>query len=406
MKRLMFVVLLLSSAVAYSQQNRYILIQAGPQQPFYVRMGDRSFSSSAFGHLVIPKLSDSTYILYVGFPRNQVPEQEFSISLNGKDRGFDLKVENTNHLVLFDWQKAELIKSRNPPVPAQEVSYTIQRRTDSYAVLMAGVVNDSLVLVSIQKPDQPEAVSSVSKASTDTTLSPESSEPASTVAIAADNTTSSRIETEKPEPILKDTLAIDQKPAETVPSSTVVDNSNKMPNPVTIRLYSERTGPEEKKLIFIDGAGSKADTIDVTIAKDFEIQADSTPVAGLVKEPLYRPKELSKSVKDSATSSIVLMNSDCTRVASELDVDKLRVLLLKEKEDDDRTFVAKKVFRTRCFTTKQVLALTELFSSEASKYMFLDAAYPFVSDSGNFKSLISLFSDPYYINRFKALVRM
>lgn len=503
---MMIVVLLLSGAVAFSQQNRFIFIQAGPQQPFYVRMGERSFSSSAFGHLVIPKLSDSTYKIYIGFPRNQVPEQEFSVTLNGKDRGFDLRMENTNQLVLFDWQKADLIRSTNPPAPTQEVSYKIKRRTDSYALLMAGVVNDSLVLVSIQEPEAPLVKSNTAKPALDSNNAvgqPVIKDPNPTNPVAANPNQQAT------EP--NDTIS-NKNTTATVPSSVVSDD-DKTPLPVTIRLYSEKTGPEEKQLVFIDGAGARADTINVVIFKEFETIVDSPPLRqekeavdevakaeknasisqgkkdtlvessngkdavstepgiqramrdssgiempasekanldtvkresrndstgnkdmtesiketnvlkdsmggkgenqGIMKdtiiaqkEPLYRPRDPVQPGKDSTANSIVLMNSDCTRFASELDVDKLRVLLIKEKEDDDRTFIAKKVFRTRCFTTRQIKGLTELFTGEASKYMFLDAAYPFVSDSGNFKTLIGLFSDPYYINRFKALVRM
>lgn len=103
---------------------------------------------------------------------------------------------------------------------------------------------------------------------------------------------------------------------------------------------------------------------------------------------------------------IQLNNSDCRNFATEIDVDKLRIKMLSESNLDERIVLAKKVFRTKCFTTKQVKALTELFVNDKTRYGFFDAAYPFVSDAENFKGLVELLTDEYYINRFKVMVRM
>jgi hypothetical protein len=80
--------------------------------------------------------------------------------------------------------------------------------------------------------------------------------------------------------------------------------------------------------------------------------------------------------------------------------------MLTESNLDERIQIARKFFRTKCVTTRQVRALTELFVNDKTRYAFFDAAYPFVSDSSNFKSLIDLLNEEYYINRFKAMVRM
>jgi hypothetical protein len=47
-----------------------------------------------------------------------------------------------------------------------------------------------------------------------------------------------------------------------------------------------------------------------------------------------------------------------------------------------------------------------MFRTDEGKYKLFDAAYPFVSDTNNFKDLAGLLSEEYYINRFKAMVRM
>lgn len=104
-------------------------------------------------------------------------------------------------------------------------------------------------------------------------------------------------------------------------------------------------------------------------------------------------------------SKPVATNSDCREFASDSDVDKLRSRMLGEKDADGQIVEARKVFRTKCFTTKQVLSLSTLFRTDEGKYRLFDAAYPFVSDTGNFKELVAVLTEEYYINRFKAMVR-
>lgn len=76
-----------------------------------------------------------------------------------------------------------------------------------------------------------------------------------------------------------------------------------------------------------------------------------------------------------------------------------------ENGDDDMVAAARKVFKTKCFTTEQVKNLAVLFLKDEGRYKFFDAAYPFVSDSYNFPELEHQLSDEYFITRFKAMVR-
>jgi hypothetical protein len=66
---------------------------------------------------------------------------------------------------------------------------------------------------------------------------------------------------------------------------------------------------------------------------------------------------------------------------------------------------AKKVLKAKCFTTDQIKNLGVLFLTDEGKYKFFDLAYPFVSDSYNFKSLELQLKEAYYIERFKAMIR-
>ncbi len=75
-----------------------------------------------------------------------------------------------------------------------------------------------------------------------------------------------------------------------------------------------------------------------------------------------------------------------------------------ENSNEDMIKVAKKSFKSKCFTTDYIKNLSALFLNDDAKYNFFDAAYPFVSDSGFFYTLENLLSDAYYINRFKAMI--
>jgi len=123
-----------------AQQDFYIFIQEPSHQPFYVRMGEESHSSSAEGHIILSKLKDSVYNLYIGFPKIR-GENLFNIPINKKDHGYELQNVNGRRQ-LFDLQTFQMII---PVASTQSDGQTI-RKTDSYSELMAGVVDDSAVL--------------------------------------------------------------------------------------------------------------------------------------------------------------------------------------------------------------------------------------------------------------------
>ena len=108
----------------------------------------------------------------------------------------------------------------------------------------------------------------------------------------------------------------------------------------------------------------------------------------------------------SQQKKLVLLNSDCKAIAWDNDVDKLRIKMLGEKDVDNKITLARKIFKTKCFSASQIKGLTELFVTDQDKYKFLDAAYPFVVDTDNFKQLSYLLSDDYYVKRFRTMVRL
>jgi hypothetical protein len=239
-----------------------------------------------------------------------------------------------------------------------------------------------------------------------------------------------------------DTVA--RAPVRSMPDSnvTVVQPRKESPE---IKLLRDLTTPANRELVFTDRHENAAlDTIRIFIPVDTSLRAEQKAI----DSPLWRPREnetanderkeagsvkkdsagvisprsmdkdsgavaANKAPADSTRKSepapekkVVIINSDCKQFASESDVDKLRIRMLGESNLDERIAIARKVFRTKCFTARQIRALSELFVNDKTRYSFFDAAYPFVSDTDNFKGLIDLLTDEYYIGRFRAMVRM
>jgi hypothetical protein len=66
---------------------------------------------------------------------------------------------------------------------------------------------------------------------------------------------------------------------------------------------------------------------------------------------------------------------------------------------------ARTAFESKCYSTKQVKYLGMLFLSERSRYNFLALAKPFVFDPENFPSLLSQFTEPDIIQKFRVLIK-
>ena len=121
-----------------------------------------------------------------------------------------------------------------------------------------------------------------------------------------------------------------------------------------------------------------------------EKKSDTVKAPEPVKENIVKP---------------VMINSDCKNFATEEDFLKLRKKMAAEDNDDGMISIAKKTFKSKCFTTEQVKNLCVLFLKDEGKYKIFDAAYPFVSDSYNFSTLETQLTDVYFINRFKVMIR-
>ncbi len=198
--------------------------------------------------------------------------------------------------------------------------------------------------------------------------------------------------------------------------------------PSQVGKISEQLSDSVLVLVFTDTDPSgKADTIRVSMIRDIpgKVQADIVPAekaAGSVVNDTISQKEKSEKavviaapvvpaadtarVKNITSTGSLNKRSACKQVASEKDLAGLRKRMVPLKDEDDMVTLALKDFKQKCYTTEQVRNLSFVFVRDEGRYKLLDAAYPYVYDPDNFITMESLLSDPYFIHRFRALVKM
>ncbi|HLZ88428.1 MAG TPA: hypothetical protein VKQ52_14330 [Puia sp.] len=172
------------------------------------------------------------------------------------------------------------------------------------------------------------------------------------------------------------------------------------PNPDSSRLAATRAraqNPDSSRSSSGRGHDPNSDT--PTVGQG------STAVHLIIPTPVNPPADKTRGVdspKKTTKTALPYVNSDCHNFATDYDVDKLRVKMLESTRDEERVAAALKVFKTKCFFTRQVRALSEVFTTDAAKYRFFETAYPFAADE-HFRDLGTLLSDPVYAGKFKTL---
>lgn len=454
MKKAFIVLSILFSLGSYAQRGYSISVDADENQFFSVAIGKKIYPSSSIGHLLITGLKDSTYQLVISFPRSNYTAESFPVAIDKRDRKFQLKKIGEKQWNLQDlqantWVKQKSLSSQSVPVKSEA---ELARSRDAFKKLMAAVVNDTAILnteVEVQMPKKEVLVKSET--------AKEPNNPPDTNLIRSPIKNDTTIIVQVPPPTLKESasdsivvtpipvtdtvenIGIKEVAEKKIDSSFVQKEKNQTPETVRlsvsdtviqaetikfpgvkekdsiVKLY-ELNLKDSKEIVYItrDSTGEK-DTIriELPIEKDSEsmkpkdeIKKPELTVPSLKNDSVILAPKKPDLKADTVVRKLVVVNSDCKNFASEADLDKLRVKMISENRMDERVQVARKYFKTRCFTTRQIRALTELFVSDKTRYEFFDAAYPFVSDTANFKSLLDLLTDEYYIGRFKAMVRI
>lgn len=421
MKRFVLSLLVMMAfSAAFSQRQYFIYLQAEPEQAFFVKMNEKIHSSTASGYLILSRLKDSSYSFSIGFPQNKWPEQKFIVDVKGKDRGYLLKNFGEKGWGLYDLQTMGVQmgeSASNNTLPKTE-----QKDVSVFTDILSKAANDPSLK---EKPVTPI---------------PEKEKPVVTTTEIKEEKkidTIQAVVTREEPPVTKkedSTIAIKEqdqpKPKEQDPvKNTEVKTPEIKTEPVeeykrsVVRKKSERSTSEGLGLVFIDDYGKgKKDTISIFIPnqkvrfvetkqpvkeeKKFldisDINNNGATVKGNNIDTVKKNDSTeTKIVKETAPVS----KNKCAAVAEEADFFKLRKKMAAETNDEAMVDVAKKTFKTKCFTTSQIKNLSTLFLNDNGKYKFFDAAYTHVSDDDNFPGLQAELKDEYYINRFKAMLR-
>ena len=432
MKRLVLVLFFINFCLlSFSQRVYYIYIQSEAEQPFYVKMNEKIVSSASKGYLILSNLRDSTYNFSVGFAGNKIIEQKFSIPVKGNDHGYVLKNFDEKGWGLFDLQTMSVKMNLSDAEMAIEKKAPVKKDESVFTQILAKASDDSTLL---EKPD----LASVKETKKDTIAKAvviqnvPKPEEKKTEAI----TEAKPAEIKKADPIVEKVLVNIipkteiEKPVETKKADSVIEKipeniipKTEVEKPLQVETFkrsevtrrSESSTTEGYGLVFIDEYSNGAkDTIRILIPPVKEIiipkeepkeEKKFLEIADTIKKTEQGPVTEIKSNQTSIAQTNPSKKNTCTSIADQDDFFKLRKRMAGESNDDNMIAEAKKIFKTKCFTTVQIRNCSTLFLNDHGKYNFFDAAYSYVSDLENFSTLLAEIKDEYYQNRFKAMLR-
>jgi len=431
----------MSIVAAKAQQNHFIYIQTENKQPFYVKLDNKLLSSTASGYVVLSKLKSGTYNLAIGFPKSEWPEQNLPCTITNKDLGFVLKNFGEKGWGLFNLQTLDVVM-------ADEKKKTnvvaVETKTDEFSTLLSSVVNDPTIK-QVEKINEPEkTVSPPSSSPEPENLQVPAVDPGNVATAAA----AAAVVSQEPAPVAVkrtllnktdtgtemvfldltngsiDTIAV-FIPAENLKATEPVSQSNTVVPGTDTNIAASEVAvvaeviPQPKK-----SKNENGPTIEYNPKKQEKTSSDKiseqkdSRFIDMNLADTATPKPVNQVEKEAAgegtkgenqpqiiVSNPTMINSDCKAVASDADFMKLRKKMVGEESDDDMVTIAKKAFKSKCYTVEQIRNLSVLFLKDEGKYAFFDMAYPYVSDSHNYKDLQGQLTDPYFVSRFKVMIR-
>src|SRR4030095_4151250 len=412
-----------------AQKVYFIYLQTDNQQPFYARMGEKVYNSTSSGYLILSNLRDSIYSLNIGIQGSQVADQPYSITVNKNDQGFLIKNFGDKGWGLFNLTTMATIMPVSKPVNPVQAVKTEKREDNAFTNLLAKVADDSTIKEKpvIEKPvekktettalntEKKEEVKNDAKEiipskqeeinkgiivapvvinerpKVDSPVAKEQVQESNNAAqMKEDSISAAKI---KEAELLKQEELRKQDSIEKAKTQAITEVEYKRS---VVKLKSESSTTAGIGLVFLDMLSEQVtDTIRLLITPDIK---KATPVQTNQAEKKFLDIPSVDSVSKETTAKTVIKSNNCKAVANEDDFFKLRKKMASEKNDDDMISEARKIFKTKCFSTVQIRNLSSLFLTDESKYKFFDAAYQYVSDLDNFSSLQSALKEEYYIN--------
>lgn len=142
----------MNSICAFAQTSKFIYLQSENKEEFYVKLDKKVLNSSPAGYLIIPKLSDNTYPLTIGFYDAGMPEISTIVKIRDANLGFLLKNSADKGWALLNLQTMQplAIKKEFPSGREEKAGPDI----DEFSRILAEVVNEpSIAWAPVVKPD-------------------------------------------------------------------------------------------------------------------------------------------------------------------------------------------------------------------------------------------------------------
>ena len=416
------VFLFLFSLPALAQQNHFIYIQTENKQPFYVKMADRLLSSSSAGYLLVSKLQNGKYEIGIGFPKNEWPLQKITVTVKNNDAGYILKNFEPKGWGLFNIQTMDIVMSSGT---ASLKDSTRETPADGFADVLADVVSTPSIK---EKPvtkeiKEEKAAPAVKTEPVDVVVN-------KTVAVVKEDKPAVKEQPVKPAARLSSTLDTDGRSL--VYTDTYESKTDTIRLFIPYKAVTEIKEAIEKPVLPVESIKKEEPKQDIKPEVKQESKQDSKFIDMELPDPNKKVDSAVSGKKDIASNeavndkkeiaprinkdkeitepkteptAMVMVNSDCKINASEDDFLKLRKKMAAETADEEMIVVAKKAFKSKCYSTEQVSNLSALFLKDDARYNFFDAAYPRVSDTQNFGRLVTKLTDEYYVTRFNAMIR-
>lgn len=432
----------------YAQDSHFMYIQTENSKPFYVKLQGKVISSSTAGYVILPKLENKDYQINIGFPKNEFPEEEFQVSINGEDMGFLLKHFAGKHWSLFNMQTLALVQGSHdlPPQAAKK------EKENVFTSLLANVVKDSSLLTENTVPTEPKKLpDTVATAKKDLVIKKEipawkdsSSEqtPDHDKIIAAVSPEGKKVSPPvKNQENLAGTIVrlmsmYDVDGMEFIYLDIAENDTIRIFLPNGGGVQEQDTAPQDKIIYNPEPAPKEDLTITPTVLDPKEIKeegnrqqveknkerklrdslAKQEDMGRIIYNPEEKVTEGKKEKEDKREDKIVVvsvpadatspnLNADCKNIATKKNFLQLRKEMAAEDTREGMLEVARKNLKGICYSTEQIKNLSYLFLNDEGKYRFFDIAYPHTSDPDKYESLKSQLNDDYYINRFKAMIR-
>jgi hypothetical protein len=471
MKKLFFSFILLAVCTFGMAQKVYFLyFQSEPRQPFYLKMGEKIYSSTEAGYLILANLHDSTYNFSIGFAGNKTPEQRYKVSINRVDHGYLIKEFAGKGWGLFDLQTMS-VQMNNQDLSKTEVPVPDEKSVSVFTDILSKAADDPSLkykaVVGIEEEKKGEktaekAVEAVKEPKVETAVQTQPDEktvvqkppvievpvkeeiggtekqnrkdeavkPAVEIKTTANLTKDNTVLVDEKKPV-PETRQADEKSVKTDPGvgddkkeAEVNKSADIEYKQSTVTRKSESSTTEGFGLVFTDDRGNgNIDTIRLLIpepkllavvmkepvnnAPKEEVKEEKKPteVPAVDTVKVVDPKPVMDTAREEKEMAVLPGKKLCAGTAGKEDFFKLRKQMASVATNEEMINEAKTYFKAKCFTTQQIKNLSSLFLDDEGKYQFFDLAYSNVTDPEQFNSLVAELKDPYYITRFKAMLR-